>query len=259
MAGERIILVTNDDGIGAEGLEALVQSLDDLGRVVVVAPEQEQSATSHSVTLDKPLRIKDYSPNRFGVSGTPTDCVLLAVHGILDVQPDILVSGINHGPNMGEDVTYSGTVAAAIEGYILGIPSIAISVASWQPASFEVAAAASRYLTGTMFERDVPRPILWNVNVPPIPADQIQGIRITKLGSRIYNDIIIKKKDPRGKDYFWIGGGEPGWSTEENTDFAAVSAGYISLTPLRLDLTDYKSIVELKEWNLEWYPKRTSP
>lgn len=252
---EKIILITNDDGIDAEGMKALCRSLEEIGTIFIVAPEQEQSASSHAITLDKPLRIKEYNPNKFGVSGTPTDCVLLAVHAILERNPDLIVSGINHGPNMGEDVTYSGTVAAAIEGSILGIPSMAVSIASWEPVSFAEAAAASKYLACKMLDPSIPKASLWNVNVPPADMYRIKGIKITKLGSRTYKDIIIRKKDPRGRDYFWIGGEEPGWSIEDNTDFKAVTSGYISLTPLRLDLTDYKNIVELKEWNLEWKPE----
>jgi 5'-nucleotidase len=258
MGTERTILVTNDDGIGAEGLLSLVKALEGLGRVIIVAPEQEQSASSHAITLDKPLRIKEYGADRFGVSGTPTDCVLLAIHGILPRRPDLLVSGINHGPNMGQDVTYSGTVAAAIEGCILGITSMAVSLASWESADFSGAAAAARYLAERLFELGEGQASLWNVNVPAIPDNEIKGIKITKLGSRVYNDIIIRKKDPRGKDYFWIGGEKPGWSAEENSDFAAVSGGYVSVTPLRIDITDYKSIVELKDRILEWKPRTTT-
>jgi 5'-nucleotidase len=255
---EKTILITNDDGLAAEGLSALAQALCGIGRVIIVAPDQEQSASSHAITLDKPLRIKEHSAARFGVSGTPTDCVLLAIHGILERKPDLIVSGINHGPNMGEDVTYSGTVAAAIEGCILGITAMAVSLASWEGASFEGAAAAARQLARTLFEMDSARARLWNVNVPAVPREAIKGIKVTKLGSRVYNDLIIKKKDPRGKDYFWIGGAEPGWSTGDNTDFAAVSAGYISVTPLRLDFTDYDGIVELEEHGLAWNPEQTT-
>ncbi len=255
MAEKKLILVTNDDGIQADGLRALAESIEDLGDVFVVAPELEQSASSHSITLDSPLRINDHGRRRFGVSGTPTDCVLLAVHRILDRRPDILISGINHGPNMGEDVIYSGTVAAALEGYILGIPSIAISVASWDRVAFDEAAEAVRELPIRMMKLESPRPNLWNVNIPSILKRDIKGIRITKLGSRVYNDVIVEKKDPRGKDYFWIGGGEPGWSSGNDTDFAAVSAGYISVTPLRPDMTDYEGIELLKEWIVEWQPR----
>ena len=247
MSEKRLILVTNDDGVRAEGINALASSIGHLGSVVVVAPELEQSASSHSITLDNPLRIKEYASDRFSVTGTPTDCVLLAVHRILDRKPDILLSGINHGPNMGEDVIYSGTVAAAIEGYLLGIPSIAISVASWDPVPFDKAALSVRGLPERMLALRGNRPNLWNVNIPHTIGEEVKGTVVTKLGSRVYNDVIIEKKDPRGRDYFWIGGGEPGWSSESETDFAAVSSGYISVTPLRPDMTDHEGIGILKE------------
>jgi 5'-nucleotidase len=249
------VLVTNDDGIRAQGLMTLAEALRTIWRVVVVAPEQEQSASSHAVTLHKPLRINEYKADLIGVSGTPTDCVLLAVKRILAKEPDLIVSGINHGPNMGEDVNYSGTVAAAIEGSILGIPSIAISIVSWEPRNFDAAADASRYLAEKMLTQRVPRSTIWNVNIPDLPKHEIKDIRITKLGSRVYKDVIIEKKDPRGRNYFWIGGEGPGWNKEENTDFAAVSEGHISVTPLQIDITDYKSIVELNKWKLEWKQK----
>lgn len=258
MSTEKTILITNDDGLAAEGLSVLERALHGLGRVIVVAPDQEQSASSHAITLDKPLRIKEHASSRFGVSGTPTDCVLLAIHGILERRPDLIVSGINHGPNMGEDVTYSGTVAAAIEACILGITSMAISLASWEIAPFDGAAAAASQLARVLLTMDGKRPRLWNVNVPAVPRSEIAGIKVTKLGSRVYNDIIIRKKDPRGKDYFWIGGAEPGWSAGEDTDFAAVSAGYISVTPLRLDFTDYEGITELEERGLSWNPEQNT-
>ena len=250
---EKTILITNDDGIRAAGLKTLENSLSGLGRIVMVAPENEQSATSHAITLDRPLRIKEYSENRYSVTGTPTDCVLLAVHRILDAMPDLIVSGINHGPNMGEDVTYSGTVAAALEGNILGIDSLAISITSWEPDSFEAAGNISRYLTSRMLDREGEgETFLWNVNIPPLPEDELRGIRVTKLGSRVYNDSIVKKTDPRGKDYFWIGGGEPGWHVDEKSDFSAISGGYVSVSPLKVDMTDYKSLIELEKWNLDW-------
>jgi len=250
-----LILITNDDGVNAEGLRILERALSELAEVIVVAPDREQSASSHAITLDAPLRVTEYAGNRFGVSGTPTDCVILAVHGFLKKKPDLIVSGINHGPNMGEDVTYSGTVAAAMEGNILGISSLAISIASWEPLHFESAGKAANYLASRVISLGPGSKTLWNVNVPDLPPERVKGYKITRLGSRVYNDVIIKKKDPRGKDYFWIGGGEPGWNKEENTDFAAVSSGFISVTPLRLDLTDYKSIVELKTKRFRWKVK----
>jgi len=250
---EKTILITNDDGIRASGLTTLESSLSGLGKIILVAPENEQSATSHAITLDRPLRIKKYSENKYSVTGTPTDCVLLAVHTILGSRPDLVVSGINHGPNMGEDVTYSGTVAAAIEGNILGIDSIAISLTSWDPDSFEASGKISRYLASRMLEREGKHgTYLWNVNIPHLPEDKLRGLRVTKLGSRVYNDSIVKKTDPRGKDYFWIGGGEPGWSIDEKSDFTAVSSDYVSVTPLKVDMTDYKSVIELEQWKLDW-------
>ena len=252
---KKTILITNDDGIRAAGLKTLESSLSGLGRIVLVAPENEQSATSHAITLDRPLRIKKYSENRYSVTGTPTDCVLLAVHRILDAVPDLVVSGINHGPNMGEDVTYSGTVAAAIEGNILGIDSIAISITSWDPDSFEAAGNISCYLASLMLERQgMGEAFMWNVNIPPLPEEKLRGIRVTKLGSRVYNDSIVKNTDPRGKDYFWIGGGEPGWRVDEKSDFSAVSSGYVSVTPLKVDMTDHKSVIELEQWKFDWRP-----
>ena len=196
--------------------------------------------------------MEEIAPGRYAVSGTPTDSVLLAVKSLLSRKPDLLVSGINRGPNMGEDVNYSGTVAAAIEGYILGIPSIAVSLASWDPAPFGPAAAASRYLAERMLESPGDPPGLWNVNVPPVPAAEIAGYRVTKLGSRVYDDMIVPKKDPRGKAYFWIGGGSPGWSSDPTDDITAVRENRISVTPLRIDLTDFKEIFNLEKRKLEW-------
>lgn len=255
MSAEKTILITNDDGIAAEGLGALARALAGLGRIVIVAPELEQSASSHAITLDKPLRIREQAPSTYAVSGTPSDCVILAVHGILGRKPDLVVSGINHGPNMGEDVTYSGTVAAAIEGRILGIDSMAVSLTAWGGASFDGAASAARQLTRALLAMKGDRVRLWNVNVPAIPLGNVRGIKVTRLGSRVYNDIIVRKTDPRGKDYFWIGGAEPGWNSGENTDFAAVSEGYVSITPLRLDFTDRDDIVELETQGLAWNPE----
>jgi 5'-nucleotidase len=154
---------------------------------------------------------------------------------------------------MGEDVTYSGTVAAAIEGNILGIDSIAVSITSWEPGSFEAAGNLSRYLVSQMLDKGGRSdPLMWNVNIPPLPENELKGIRVTRLGSRVYNDSIVKKTDPRGKDYFWIGGGEPGWNSDDKSDFTAVSNGFVSVTPLKVDMTDYKSVLELEKWGLDW-------
>lgn len=232
------ILVSNDDGIQAPGLRALAEALEPLGEITVVAPAFEQSACSHSLTLHHPLRIREVGTRRIAVEGTPTDSVLLAVNELLDAPPDLVVSGINQGPNLGEDVIYSGTVAAAMEGAILGIPSVAVSLASYEFADFSGAAEAAARLVARILEASCPSRFLVNVNVPPLPREAIRGFRATRLGNRIYPDVIVKKKDPRGRDYYWIGGGAPSWTASPDSDYAAVSEGYVALTPLLMDLTD---------------------
>jgi 5'-nucleotidase len=245
------ILVTNDDGIHADGLRALAKALRTLGNVTVVAPDREQSAASHALTLHRPLRIKRVEEGVLSVDGTPTDCVLLGVHGFLKQKPDLVVSGINHGPNMGNDTSYSGTVAAAVEGTLLGIPSVAISLATWEGADFEPAAEVARELVKTFLDRGIHPGMCLSVNVPPIPRHAMKGIRVTRLGKRVYHDVIVEKTDPRGKLYYWIGGEDPTWEHDELSDFNAVSEGYVSVTPLSLELTDYKAIVEMETWGLK--------
>jgi 5'-nucleotidase len=240
------ILVTNDDGIHAPGIRALASALETVGRVTVSAPDREQSATSHSLTLHRPLRIRKISEREMSVDGTPTDSVLLAVHGFLTERPSLVVSGINHGPNMGNDVLYSGTVAGASEGTFLGIPSIAISLATWGTPDFAPAARVARSLVRGLLRRGLPARTCLNVNVPPVPWGEIKGVRITRLGKRVYRDVIVEKTDPRGKLYYWIGGEEPTWEHDETSDFTAVEQGYVSVTPLSFELTDYKEIVDLE-------------
>jgi 5'-nucleotidase len=244
------ILLTNDDGFRAEGIRALKEAVSHIGRVIVVAPERQQSAAGHALTLTSPLRMNWISEDTISVDGTPTDCVLLAMRGLLDEKPDILMSGINHGPNLGDDVTYSGTVAAAFEGTLLGLPSIAMSVCSWQDCCFDAAKAFASRIAMAVLERGLPSGTLLNVNVPSSSPDQIKGVKVTKMGKRIYQDAVIKKTDPRGKDYYWIGGNPPIWYPGEETDFDAVEAGMISVTPLQLDLTDYKSLDLVRSWEL---------
>jgi 5'-nucleotidase len=245
------ILLTNDDGIQARGLTALRNCLAPLGRLFVVAPDREQSAASHALTLSRPLRIQRIGEGLFSVDGTPTDCVLLAVNGLLPERPDLVVSGINHGPNLGGDVTYSGTVAGAFEGAMLGIPSIAVSLASRNDHHFEAAEELLPELVRATLRHGIPDRCVLNVNFPPRSRSEIRGVKITRLGKRLYQDVMVERVDPRGKAYYWIGGAEPGWEPEENTDFAAVEAGMISVTPLILDFTDYRSIVEMEAWRLE--------
>jgi 5'-nucleotidase len=249
---ETIILLTNDDGVQAEGLMRLRRAVSSLGRVVVVAPERQQSGASHALTLSNPLRSNPVEEGVIAVDGTPTDCVLLAMRGLLEERPSLLVSGINHGPNLGDDVTYSGTVAAAFEGTLLGLPSIAISVCSWEECLFDAAETFATAIAKNVLERGLPDGTLLNVNVPSIPPEEIKGVKVTKLGKRVYRDAVVKKTDPRGKAYYWIGGQPPIWCEGEETDFDAVEHGEISVTPLQLDLTDYKSIHTVRTWDLKF-------
>lgn len=251
---ERLLfLATNDDGYLAQGLQVMGAVLDELGDVYVVAPDREQSATSHSLTLHHPLRVARLDERRYHVDGSPTDCVLLAVHGdLLPRRPDFVFSGINHGGNMGEDVSYSGTVAAAMEGTILGIPSVAISLvggdASLLEGYFETVLAIAREIISTPRDKSFPEDTLLNINLPPLPAPNVKGIRVAPLGKRVYENPVLVDKDPRGKTYYWIGGSEPTWRGEEDSDFRQVDEGYIAITPLHLDLTNYKTIQDLRKW-----------
>ncbi|HET7226540.1 MAG TPA: 5'/3'-nucleotidase SurE [Candidatus Eisenbacteria bacterium] len=244
------ILVTNDDGIHAPALLRLREALSPLGDVVIVAPDRDQSATSHSLTLHRPFRIQRHDDNVFSVDGTPTDCVVTAWYGLLDGTPDLVVSGINHGPNMGEDVFYSGTVAAAIEGTLQGAPSIAVSLASRAPADFVDPARWAAGLAREVLDHGLPRRQLLNVNIPNRPWSELGGVQVTRLGSRVYRDTLVRKTDPRGRDYYWIGGQDPVWESVEGTDFHAVHAGCISVTPMRLDLTDEDALVDIERWRL---------
>lgn len=246
-----ILLLTNDDGILAPALKPLREALGGLGRVITVAPDRDQSATSHSLTLHRPFRIHRHDTDVYSVDGTPTDCVVTAFHGLLEQTPDMVISGINHGPNMGEDVFYSGTVAAAIEGTLQGAPSIAVSLASRELTDFVAQAQFVGRLVRHVIAHGLARRQLLNVNLPFRPWDAIRGVQVTRLGSRVYRDTLIKKVDPRGRDYYWIGGEDPIWEAREGTDFHAVDAGFISVTPMRLDLTDDRALEEMKGWRLD--------
>jgi 5'-nucleotidase len=247
------LLCTNDDGILAHGLECLVQAASTLGDVTVVAPDREQSATSHSLTLHHPVRAVPRGDHRYQVDGTPTDCVMLAVEALMAHRPDFVLSGVNHGHNMGEDVLYSGTVAAAMEGVTLGIPAIAISFAGGDlqadPALLSnqvgILSGLLKHLTSL---RQVPRDTLLNVNLPALPADQVKGVRLTRLGRRVYSDSLMKMHDPRGREIYWIGGGSAAWSGAPDSDFRAVEEGYISVTPLSLDLTHERMLADATSW-----------
>jgi 5'-nucleotidase len=245
------ILVTNDDGYLAEGIRVLADAARTLGSVSVVAPDREQSATSHSLTLHHPLRVRRVDDGSYVVDGTPTDCVVVALGELLEERPHFVLSGVNHGPNLGDDVLYSGTVAAAMEATILGIPAIAVSftgvsadIRNWtQPLAV---------LLGQLVQReDPPANTLFNVNLPPIPPAEVRGVLVTTLGRRAYLNSLTRALDPNGREYFWIGGGESKWWGGPEVDFRAVHSGYISVTPLHLDLTNYSLLESIRAWDLK--------
>jgi len=238
------ILLTNDDGIYSEGLRKFADALKPVGDVTIVAPDREQSAASHALTLNRPLRLLQLEENEWIVDGTPTDCVNLGVLKLLnESRPDIVVSGINFGPNLGDDVTYSGTISAAFEGSLLHIPSIAFSALVGEHFSFDRCARFAAALTKHALERERDPDVILNVNFPVGPWN---GVKVTRLGKRIYTEGIIERRDPRGRAYYWIGGGIPTWHPAEGTDFEAVEGGYVSITPLHLDLTHHQSIARLQ-------------
>jgi 5'-nucleotidase len=248
-----LILVSNDDGIHSEGLTALAGALEGLGEIVVVAPDRERSAVSHALTLHRPLRVVAAGPGRHAVDGTPTDCVNLAINGILPRRPALVVAGINKGANLGDDVTYSGTVSAAMEGTLLGIPSIAMSLVGREEYRFAAAARCAAWLARWVLEQGLPPDTLLNVNVPPLPeGSEPRGLALTRMGRRRYGDAIVEKLDPRGRKYYWIGGEELSFEDEEGTDFHAISQGLISVTPIHLDLTNYKSFEALRALDRAW-------
>ena len=241
-------MISNDDGIDSAGIRVLEAALRPLGRVIVVAPAEEQSGTSHSLTLRRQIEVVDLDDTHHRVNGTPTDCVLLATEVILDRKPDVLVSGINHGPNMGEDVTYSGTVAAAFEGTILGIQSVAISSLQRTVADAETNGRFARLVVEKVLEMGLPKNMLLNVNIPNPEVAGVKGIRITHLGSRHYENFIDRDVTARGKALYTIGGQDPVWKGDEGTDIAAVRKGFVSITPLNMDMTDYRLLVEMETW-----------
>ncbi len=250
------ILLTNDDGVDSEGLLALRTSLSATHETVVVAPDRNWSISGHIRTMDRPLRIaevklRDGSP-AYSTDGTPSDCVALAALGFLDYLPDLVISGINQGNNLGDDITYSGTVAAAMEGVISGIPSIAVSMNTTPEWPVELAAAFVSRLVEQVNERGLAKDILLNVNVPNLQHDQIRGVQITRLGKRIYNDELIVRTDPRGRKYYWMGGNAVTNHLEEGTDVAALEENYISITPIHMDLTNHRLLDTLRSWDLRF-------
>ncbi len=245
------ILVSNDDGILAHGIGLLADVCRAVGHVTVVAPDREQSGASHSLTLQRPLRPVRRGADAYQVDGTPTDCVLLALGALLEEKPDFLFSGINHGPNMGEDVLYSGTVAAAMEGLSAGIPGVAVSFAGQEIELLDTHRGWLERLVRDIVEvHGFPDATLLNVNLPPIPGEEIRGIRVTTLGSRAFEGSILRGEDPWGRPVYWVGGGHISWSGREDSDFRAVREGFISVTPLHLDLTNYALLEAVGAWRL---------
>jgi len=237
-----VLLVTNDDGVHASGLAALARALDELGDVYVLAPEREHSACGHALTLHRPLRVERLAERRFAVNGTPSDCVNLGVLGFLPERPALVVAGVNHGSNLGDDVTYSGTVSAAMEGTLLGVPSLAVSLVDG--GDFDGAAAIARLLAMRALVTALPPKTLLNVNVP---AGVPRGITLTRLGHRVYTGKVVEQTDPRGRAHYWIGGGEPEWGELAGTDMGAIHAGDVSVTPLHLDLTNHRALDQLAD------------
>jgi 5'-nucleotidase len=246
------ILVSNDDGILSPGLTVLADACRVVGQVTVIAPDREQSGTSHSLTLHRPLRPQRRHDGSFQVDGTPTDCVLLGLGALMPEKPDFVFSGVNLGPNMGEDVLYSGTVSAAMEAVTLGIPGIAISFAS--RVSEQLAAyhpVLTRLVQQIVRVKDFPPNMLLNINLPELDGGGIRGVKVTKLGSRYFSESLTRMKDPWGKEVYWIGGGEITWTGDAESDHQAVKDGYISVTPLHLDLTNYALFETVRGWALE--------
>jgi 5'-nucleotidase len=250
-----MILVTNDDGVDSPGLSALARALSRIEQVCVIAPNRNWTAAGHTKTLDRPLRVAEITlpgskMRAFSSDGSPSDCVALAFLGLAPERPRLVVSGINTGPNMGSDITYSGTVSAAMEGVVSGVPAIAVSLADYYQWEFSYAGSFAARLARRVLREGLERDVLLNVNVPRGRRADIKGVQVTRLGRREYRDELIRRKDPIGRDYFWIGGGPPGGAGEPGTDLHAVAAGYVSITPVQLDLTNHELIEQIARWNL---------
>jgi len=247
-----LILVTNDDGVHSPGIIALFKAMKEIGDACIVAPDRERSAVGHALTLHRPLKVEELRENVFSVNGTPTDCVALAVHKILPAKPDLVASGINRGANLGDDITYSGTVSAAMEGTILNIPSFAISLVGEKPFHYETAAPFAIKVAEYILEKSLPYDTLLNVNVPNIQRDLIKCIKITRQGKRVYDNAIKEIYSPWGDKHYWIGGGRPFWEHGEDMDIQAVLDGYVSVTPVHLNLTNFEALEYLKKtWSNE--------
>lgn len=242
------ILLSNDDGYSAQGLKTLAGALKAHAEITVVAPEQNRSGASNSLTLELPLRVSQADNGFWKVNGTPTDCVHLAVTGWLDKEPDMVFSGINHGSNLGDDVLYSGTVAAATEGRFLGLPAVALSLAATNPIHFDTAGRVAVELFQRIRRHPLPPDTILNVNIPDLPWDDLRGFKSCRLGQRHKAEPVIRAKDPRGRDVYWIGAAGPEQDAGPGTDFYAIRNGYVAITPLQIDLTRYDSIDTLEKW-----------
>ncbi|QIR13838.1 5'/3'-nucleotidase SurE [Shewanella aestuarii] len=242
------ILVSNDDGVSAPGIIALTEALAEFASVLTVAPDRNCSGASNSLTLTNPLRINNLENGYISVNGTPTDCVHLAIRQLCKIEPDIVVSGINAGANMGDDTLYSGTIAAAMEGRFLGLPAMAISLVGKQLQHYQTAAVYAVKILKSLIENPIASNQILNVNVPDLPLEQIKGIKVTRLGARHKAEGMIKTQDPAGKDIYWLGPVGAEQDAGEGTDFGAVAQGYVSITPLTVDLTAYNQLQQLADW-----------
>ena len=246
-----VILVTNDDGVHSTGLISLFNAMKELGDAYVIAPDRERSAVSHSLTMHRPLKVEELSEHVYSVNGTPTDCVAIGINKILPERPVLVVSGINKGANLGDDITYSGTVSAAIESTIMGIPAFAMSLVMRKqpmtPLHFDTPSKIATEIARYILEKSLPYDTLLNVNVPDVHIKSIKGIKFTRQGKRIYDNSIQETFDPHGEKHYWIGGGEPYWEHGEDTDIQAIHDGYLSITPIHLDLTNYDALKFLQE------------
>ena len=245
-----LFLLTNDDGIQHPGLLTLAKSLSTIGECLVIAPDRDNSAVSHSLTMNRPLRVTQLEVNVYSVNGTPTDCVAIGLNKIIRRKPDLLLSGINPGPNLGDDISYSGTVSAAVEGTMYGIPSLAVSLAGEAPYDFNYAAATALKIARKVLAQNPVENTLLNINVPQ--TDTEARIKVTRQGRRLWDNAIQETSDPWGRTHYWIGGGTPSPDSDEDTDVYAVNNGFISVTPIHLDLTNHQGVSHLKdEWQLE--------
>ncbi len=255
MKDKPLILVTNDDGIYAPGIYALYQAMKAIGDARVVAPDSERSAVGHAITISDPLRVWEYERNGeffgYAVNGTPGDCVKLGVKAILQQEPDLVVSGINQGANTAINVIYSGTVSAATEGTIMGIPSIAFSVTTFKKTDFSVAAEFAQKLALLVLEKGLPEGTLLNVNIPPLPREEIKGVKITRQGKGRYEEYFEKRVDPMNRNYYWLAGKKLLLDSDPDVDDVAVMEQYIAITPIHFDLTNYKAMDELRKWKIE--------